>query len=110
MDHYNICTWSISGALSSINIYTSSSTKPPQPTGISTLPSIVSHLISRINKLSFIIVISLLVFFFIFVVNDMVTDQTLPTWSREYTYVFKVEMALIVLILMAILVFWLWGK
>jgi hypothetical protein len=75
---------------------------------VSNLPYIVKRLIERINKLAMVITVSLVVFSFCFMVNDIIDGA--PMAYQDYAYVIKCEVGLIVLILVTIGTFCMWNK
>ena len=105
---YDQSKWKINGALDSINIYTDAHYKQSSQEIVSNLPYIVKRLIERINKLAMVLTVSLVVFFFCFMVNDIIDGA--PMAYQHYAYVIKCEVGLIVLILVAIGTFCMWNK
>jgi len=69
---YDQSKWKINGALDSINIYTDGLYKQSSQEIVANLPNIVTRLIERINKLAMVLTISLLGFFFCFMINDVI--------------------------------------
>ena len=105
---YDQSKWKINGALDSINIYTDGHYKQSSQEIVANLPFIVTRLIERINKLAMVLTVSLLGFFFCFMINDVIDGA--PLAYQQYAYVIKCEVGLIVLIFIAIGTFCMWNK